>query len=138
MSVAFRLHERLAEDCHELRRLALSRVLLMDDANYPWLILVPERPGLGHLHDLAGDELPVMIREIAQASRVLEKIFLPDKINVAAIGNKVPQLHVHIVARFSTDPAWPDPVWGAVARRPYAADLLGERTAALQAAFALA
>lgn len=138
MSVAFRLHERLAEDCHELRRLALSRVLLMDDANYPWLILVPERPGLGHLHDLAGDELPVMIREIAQASRVLEELFLPDKINVAAIGNKVPQLHVHIVARFSTDPAWPDPVWGAVARRPYAADLLGERTAALQAAFALA
>jgi diadenosine tetraphosphate (Ap4A) HIT family hydrolase len=138
MSAAFQLHERLADDCHELTRLALSRVLLMDDANYPWLILVPERPGLGHLHDLASDDLTVMIHEIARASRALEELFRPDKINVAAIGNKVPQLHVHIVARFATDPAWPDPVWGAVARQPYAADVLGARAAALRAAFAAA
>lgn len=138
MSATFQLHERLAKDCHELTRLALSRVLLMDDASYPWLILVPERPGLGHLHDLAADDLPIMIREIAQASRILEDLFRPDKINVAAIGNKVPQLHVHIVARFATDPAWPDPVWGAAARQPYAADVLEKRSAALQAAFASA
>ena len=135
MSAAFQLHDRLTKDCHELTRLALSRVLLMDDANYPWLILVPERPGLGHLHELATEDLPVMIREIAQASRVLEGLFRPDKINVAAIGNKVPQLHVHVVARFTTDPAWPDPVWGAVARQPYTPNVLGERTAALQTAF---
>jgi len=138
MSTAFQLHERLAADCHELARLTLSRVLLMDDASYPWLILVPERPGLGHLHDLAANDLPVMIREIAQTSRVLEELFRPDKINVAAIGNKVPQLHVHLVARFKTDPAWPDPVWGAAAPQPYAADLLEQRIADLRAAFTAA
>jgi diadenosine tetraphosphate (Ap4A) HIT family hydrolase len=136
MSPDFELHERLVADCHELARLALSRVLLMDDANFPWLILVPERPGLGHLHDLADDDLEAMIREVTRASRVLEQLFEPDKVNVAALGNLVPQLHVHVIARFAADPAWPNPVWGAVARRPYGSDLLAERLAALRAAFA--
>jgi diadenosine tetraphosphate (Ap4A) HIT family hydrolase len=132
----FRLDDRLAADGHRLSRWALSSVLLMDDVNYPWLILVPERPGLCELHDLAPGDLMAMSDEIVRASRVLKGLFRPDKINVAALGNQVPQLHVHVIARFAGDPAWPGPVWGAVPRKPYGAEALADRAAALKAAFA--
>lgn len=132
----FHLDDRLAGDGLRLTRWALSSVLLMNDANYPWLILVPERPGLHEFHDLAPGDLMAMSDEIARASRALQGLFRPDKINVAALGNQVPQFHVHVVARFTGDPAWPGPVWGALPRKPYDAEALAERAAALKAAFA--
>jgi diadenosine tetraphosphate (Ap4A) HIT family hydrolase len=116
----FQLHERLAADTLEVTRWPLSRVLLMKDRNFPWLILVPARPGLRNLHDLAAADQITAMEEVSRASRVLETLYRPDKINVGAIGNMVPQLHIHVVARFQSDAAWPKPPWGNVPPLPYA------------------
>lgn len=135
MSDDFVLHERLAAETVELDRWDLSRVLLMNDNNYVWLILVPQRPDLRELHDLQAPDLLRCAAEIVRASRTLERMFEPTKINVAALGNQVPQLHIHVVARFETDPAWPGPVWGAVPPDPYEADDLEQMREALTRAF---
>jgi diadenosine tetraphosphate (Ap4A) HIT family hydrolase len=132
----FVLHERLAADCITLADWALCRVLLMNDAGYPWLILVPRRPHLKEIHDLDAAERPQLTEEICRASRVLQSNFSADKINVGALGNMVAQLHIHVIARFRTDPAWPGPVWGARPAVPYESAALQERVAALQTAFA--
>lgn len=133
---AFQLHDRLAADTHEVARWTLCSVRVMDDANYPWLILVPRRNGLVELHDLSTADLETMTAEITRASRALQALFTPDKINVAAIGNLVAQLHVHVIARFTDDPVWPKPVWGALPARPYDPNELAARLAALRTAFA--
>ena len=133
MDEAFTLHERLAADTVEVAGWALSQLLLMKDANFPWLILVPRRPGLRDLHDLAAADLPVMTQEIVRASRLLQDSFEPHKINVAALGNMVPQLHVHVIARFTDDAAWPKPVWGATPARAYSEDELEAPLAVLRA-----
>ena len=135
MTDGFELHERLAADCTTLDDWPLCRVLLMHDASYPWLILVPRRPGLSDFHDVAADDMPQFVDEIGGASRALKSSFKPDKINVAALGNMVPQLHLHVIARFTDDPAWPGPVWGAHPPRPYESGALQERAANLKAAF---
>ncbi len=135
MRPLFHLDERLAADTHQVARWGLSRVRLVDDANYPWLMLVPERPALIDFHDLAPGDLATICDEVVRASRALQGLFKPDKINVAALGNLVPQLHIHVVARFMDDPAWPRPVWGAAPPRPYEAEALKDRIAALQATF---
>lgn len=116
----FVLHERLGNDSVPVGDLALCRVLLMNDARFPWLILAPRRCGLVDIDDLAAPERAMLIEEIARASAALRAITGADKINVGALGNIVRQLHVHIVARFATDSAWPGPVWGAGAAQPYA------------------
>jgi diadenosine tetraphosphate (Ap4A) HIT family hydrolase len=110
---SFALHPQLERDTVPVGDLALSRALLMNDANYPWLILVPRREGVVELVDLAEEERQQLMREIAQASSTLQAVTECEKLNVAAIGNVVPQLHVHVVARRHSDPAWPKPVWGA-------------------------
>src|SRR5215468_10767369 len=107
----FTLHERLAADTVEIARWPLSLVLLMNAQQWPWLILVPQRRGLRDFHHLALADHAQLMSEIAQASQVLERLFQPDKINVAALGNIVPQLHIHVVCRHVSDPAWPRPVW---------------------------
>ena len=135
MADAFELHERLAADCITLADWPLCRVLLMNDASYPWLILVPRRPGLRDFHDVAPEDMPQFVDEISGASRALQSSLQPDKINVAALGNMVPQLHLHVVARFTDDPAWPGPVWGAQPAVPYEAAALQERIESLKAAF---
>src|SRR3546814_4222492 len=109
----FVLHERLAADTAALADWPLCRVLLMNDQSWPWLILVPRRPDLQEIHDLDRDARAQLTEEICRASRALQTSFAPDKINVGALGNLVPPLHVHILASFTTDPAWPGPVWGA-------------------------
>ena len=116
----FALHPQLAQDTTPVGDLALARVLLMNDANYPWLILVPRRDGASEIVDLTDDEQAQLTRDIALASRALKAGTGCDKLNVAAIGNVVPQLHVHVVARRRDDAAWPKPVWGAVLPMPYA------------------
>jgi diadenosine tetraphosphate (Ap4A) HIT family hydrolase len=108
----FTLHPTLARDTVEVTRLPLCRVLLMKDRRFPWLILVPERESVREIHDLPPEDRHALIEEIAQASEVLKRLFHPDKLNVGALGNIVPQLHVHLVVRSTTDPAWPGPVWG--------------------------
>jgi diadenosine tetraphosphate (Ap4A) HIT family hydrolase len=115
----FSIHPQLAQDTTPAGDLALARVLLMNDANYPWLILVPRRAGVVEIVDLARDDQLTLMREIALASRALKAVTACDKLNVAAIGNVVPQLHVHVVARRRADDAWPKPVWGAAPARPY-------------------
>lgn len=117
--MTFHLHPQLETDTAEVARLALCRVLLMDDATYPWLILVPEIAGLRDFHDVPAERDPDLAGDIRRASRALATLHAPDKINVAALGNQVPQLHVHVIARFVSDPAWPKPVWGAAPRVPY-------------------
>ncbi|HEX9841688.1 MAG TPA: HIT family protein [bacterium] len=132
----FVLHPRLAQDTQPVARLALCRVLLMNDARVPWLILVPERAGLSELHGLPQHERALLMEEIATASRVLERLYRPDKLNVGALGNLVPQLHVHVIGRYRSDAAWPGPIWGSGPAIPYDAETLPAERARLQAAFA--
>ena len=94
--------------------LPLSRVLIINDANYPWLLLVPRRAGAVEIIDLDEVEQAQLMTEIALACRALKEVTECDKLNIAALGNAVPQLHVHVIARRKTDEAWPKPVWGAV------------------------
>lgn len=115
----FALDPRLAADTVPVAKLQLCRVLLMRDQRFPWLVLVPEREDLKELHDLTHADQRQIMNEVARASRVLERLFRPDKINVGALGNVVPQLHVHVVARKKEDPAWPAPVWGHGEKQPY-------------------
>jgi diadenosine tetraphosphate (Ap4A) HIT family hydrolase len=109
----FTLHPTLARDTVEVTRLPLCRVLLMKDRRFPWLILAPERESVREIHELLREDRHALVEEIAQASEVLTRLFHPDKLNVGALGNIVPQLHIHLVARTTTDPAWPGPVWGS-------------------------
>ena len=118
------LHPQLAADTVPVGDLALSRVLLEKDANYPWLILVPRRPGLSELIDLPEDAQVQLLGEIRTAAAALRATVPCDKLNIAALGNMVPQLHVHVIARTTSDAAWPKPVWGAAPPRAYdAADM---------------
>lgn len=113
------LHPQLAKDTVEVGDLLLARVLLMNDANYPWLLLVPRRPDVSEVFDLSEVEQGQLVSEITLLARVLKDVTACDKLNIATIGNVVPQLHVHIVARRRDDAAWPRPVWGTVPARPY-------------------
>jgi diadenosine tetraphosphate (Ap4A) HIT family hydrolase len=113
------LHSQLAADTVPVGDLALARVLLANDANYPWLILVPRQPGLVELIDLEDNEQVRLLGEIANAARVLKTVTTCDKLNIAALGNQVPQLHVHVIARRRNDVAWPSPVWGAMPPKAY-------------------
>jgi diadenosine tetraphosphate (Ap4A) HIT family hydrolase len=117
------LHPQLVADTVPVCDLPLSRLLAMNDANFPWLILVPRRAGVSEMIDL-GAEQALLMDEISLVSHALKDETRCDKLNVAAIGNVVPQLHVHIVARRKSDAVWPKPVWGALPRREYAPALL--------------
>jgi diadenosine tetraphosphate (Ap4A) HIT family hydrolase len=128
---AWSLHPQLAADTVPVCDLALSRLLAMNDANFPWLILVPRRAGATEIIDL-GAEQALLMDEMALVSRALKDATRCDKLNVAAIGNVVPQLHIHIVARRKDDAAWPKPVWGAVPRRAYEAAGLERFIAAIR------
>jgi diadenosine tetraphosphate (Ap4A) HIT family hydrolase len=136
MTAGFALHAQLAADTHPLLDLELSRVLLMDDARFPWLILVPRCDGARDWIDLAHAEQHRLLDEVGTCSLVLRAVARPDKLNVAALGNVVPQLHVHVVARHTNDAAWPRPVWGIGERVPYAAEALATRRRELLAHFA--
>ncbi|WP_132999475.1 HIT family protein [Luteimonas arsenica] len=130
----YAMHPQLAADSHPVAALKLSDLQLMDDDNYPWLVLVPRVPGARELTDLDPEQRVVLMEEIARCEQLLLDVFQPHKLNVAALGNLVPQLHVHVIARFEHDPAWPAPVWGRVAARPYAPEALVERVRELQSA----
>jgi diadenosine tetraphosphate (Ap4A) HIT family hydrolase len=119
--MTFTLDPQLAADTVPVKDLALCAVLLNDDANYPWLILVPRRPGMVELIDLNDADRATAWSEIALVSRALKGITKCHKLNVAQLGNQVAQLHIHIIARETTDAAWPAPVWGKAPRKAYEA-----------------
>jgi diadenosine tetraphosphate (Ap4A) HIT family hydrolase len=111
--MSFTLHPQLAADTFEVGQLACCRLLLMNDRRFPWLILVPAREGLCELFDLSGTDYTQTMAEVRDVSERLRAHAKAEKINVAALGNRVPQLHIHIIARYTTDAAWPNPVWSA-------------------------
>jgi len=113
------LHPQLAQDTVPIGDLVLARVLLANDANFPWLILVPRRPGLIELIELEENAQVQLLSEVAAAARALKSITECDKLNIAALGNQVAQLHVHVIARRHSDAAWPKPVWGAAVPTAY-------------------
>lgn len=119
MTVEFCLAPELARDCIELTDWPLCKVLLMNDSQYPWFILVPRQAGLKESIDLSEADQLLLMQESAKLSRLLQEVFSPDKLNVAALGNMVPQLHIHHIARYKTDIAWPAPVWGKFSAIPY-------------------
>lgn len=129
---AFALDPRLQADTHPVAMLPLCELRLMDDARYPWLILVPRRAGVTEIADLTESEQAQLWREANQAAAALRAVAPCDKLNLGALGNIVRQLHLHVVARTVGDAAWPGPVWGSGATVPYAADALAARSAALR------
>ena len=131
---AFSLDPVLIRDCHVLGDLALCRVLLLNDARYTWLTLVPRRVGIVEIVDLASADRTRLFDEIMIASEVMKAVAAPDKLNIGALGNMVRQLHVHVIARFASDPAWPGPVWGHSPAVPYPGHLLGITVDRLRAA----
>lgn len=110
----FSLHKTLEDDSVRLGNFPLSLVLMSRDLNYPWFILVPRREGIREHYQLARQDQYQLLEESNTLSLVLMEAFSGDKLNVAALGNMVPQLHVHHIVRYRNDPAWPGPVWGAV------------------------
>ena len=127
MTAGFELHSRLAADCIRVGRLPLSLLLLLNDARYPWFILVPQRSGIGEIFQLPESDQCQLWRESGNLAHNLMQSFHADKINIGALGNLVPQLHVHHIARFTSDPAWPGPVWGHSAPVPYEKHAISER-----------
>jgi diadenosine tetraphosphate (Ap4A) HIT family hydrolase len=114
MPAAWSLHAQLKNDTIDIGDLPLSRVLVIKDANYPWLLLVPRREGAVEIIDLDEVEQAQLMTEVSRVARALREISKCDKLNIAALGNVVPQLHVHVIARRKGDAAWPRPVWGVV------------------------
>lgn len=132
----FTLDPRLEQDTVAVTDLLLSRVLLMRDARYPWLILVPAKQGLSEFDELEPADRARLFDEIADCARALRILYDPEKINVGALGNIVRQLHIHVVARRTDDPAWPGPVWGYGDAVPYAPEKLTETRDRIAAALA--
>lgn len=126
----FSLHPRLKEDCHHLHKLDLCHLLLLNNAHFRWFILVPEVSAT-EIHLLPPNQRDTLHAEIQSLSEKIDAAFSPDKMNVAAIGNMVPQLHYHLIARYKNDPAWPGVVWGCPETRPYLKEEIEELKTAL-------
>jgi len=133
MTDHFRLHPQLAADTDLVTEGPLSRILMMNDARYPWLVLVPRRNDLVDYDDLTADERDILGFECAETSKTLKRLFNANKTNVAMLGNMVPQLHCHVVARFPDDAAWPGPIWGVGQSLPFREDDARDRLSALRA-----
>ena len=113
MPEPFTLDPRLADDTTDVHALPLCDVRLAKDARFPWLILVPRRSGMADIIDLEPEDHQALLDDVVRASEALKTVTQCDKLNVAALGNQVRQLHIHVIARFETDPAWPGPIWGS-------------------------
>jgi len=109
----FELAPTLAQDSIYICELPLSQVRLSHNAAFPWIILIPKQNNLTEIIDLAIDDQGQLLKEINQASHVMQRLFSPTKLNIANLGNVVAQLHIHVIARFSNDKAWPNPVWNS-------------------------
>ena len=132
----FMLHPQLEKDTLLVCDLPLSQVRLMNDARFPWLVMIPRREGLTELVDLSLEDEAQLWKEVRQVCEVLQTVFAADKLNVAALGNQVPQLHLHVIARYREDAAWPNPIWGSGPMQPYDAGNLELRLKTLAQALA--
>ena len=128
------IHAQLKEDCINLGRFRLSHLLLMNDRNYPWYILVPDRDEIREIYQLDSGDRRQLLDESCLLAEFLMREFDGDKLNIAALGNQVPQLHLHHIVRYENDPAWPGPIWGRQPPLPYTDDALDE----IRSLFALA
>lgn len=117
-----KLHPQLEKDCTVLGEFTLCSLLLVNDANYPWFILLPNRENITEIHQLSLPDQQQLLAESMFFCQCLEDIYHPDKLNIAALGNVVPQLHIHHIARFTNDACWPAPVWGAATAIPLTAE----------------
>lgn len=131
----FQLDPKLLNNNLEIGRTPLCRLLLANDSRFPWLILVPTREAVTEIYQLSEADQQQLIRESSLLAQRLAKVFQAHKLNVAALGNLVPQLHIHHVVRYRTDPSWPSPIWGQGAAQPYTPDQLTEIRAKLKGAF---
>ena len=134
MTQQFQLHPRLAADTLALYSLDLCEVRLLNDSRFPWLVLIPRRAGMGEVHQLLEAEQRQLIFESSLVSQALLETARADKINIGALGNLVPQLHWHVVARYRTDACWPGPVWGCGTAVPYAEEALHNLLSSLKKA----
>jgi diadenosine tetraphosphate (Ap4A) HIT family hydrolase len=125
--MTFKLHPKLAEDCHYLGDFQLCALLLSKDANYPWYILVPRQADISEAFQLSKLDQQMLQHESLQLSHALSKEFSADKMNIAALGNMVPQLHLHHIVRYKNDIAWPNPIWGYASAKAYSEPSLKER-----------
>ena len=123
----FTLDERLQKDTWVVGRFELCLLLLHRDSNYPWFILVPQCQGVTEIHHLSPAQQQLLMAESTLVAEALAALFLPDKLNIAMLGNIVAQLHIHHVARFKTDISWPGPIWGAAPAGQYEASVLEQR-----------
>lgn len=115
----FQLHPQLQQDCFLIGKFELCQVLLVNDSQFPWFILVPQRENIREIYQLTAEDQITLIQESSYLAGNLATIFNADKLNIAAIGNLVPQLHLHHVVRYQTDKAWAAPIWGKFAAVPY-------------------
>lgn len=122
MTKPFQLHPQLEQDCIDIGRFDLCRLLIMNDSSYPWFILVPEKADLTEIYQLSKHERVQMTEESCLLAENLAALYRADKMNIAAIGNLVPQFHIHHIVRYKTDKAWPAPVWGKFDSVPYTQD----------------
>jgi len=120
------IHSQLSADCIALGRFSLCHLLLMNDSNYPWFILVPDRDDIREMYQLDTADRAQLMDESCRLSEFIINVFEGEKLNVAALGNQVPQLHLHHIVRYTSDPAWPTPIWGRFPARPYSDQALGE------------
>lgn len=132
--MTFTLHPNLAAKTF-VCELLLCRVLLENESHYPWIFLVPRRSNMARMMDLSPTDQLQLMQELDQAQRILWEKFHPTQLNVAALGNKTPQLHVHVIARFQDDPAWPGAVWDHPVKKPYSPSEKEELVTALRGLF---
>lgn len=133
--MTFVLDEKLEADSYFITDLELSHVRLSKNAAFPWILLIPKRPEIVEIIDLDESDRNTLFTEIVHASQIMKNLFQPKKLNVANLGNIVSQLHVHVVARYEEDQAWPGPIWNSGVKADYDDKKLQERVALLQAAF---
>lgn len=119
--MSFDLHPQLTADTFAIGTLSLCEVRLMNDSRYPWLILVPQVEGIEEAFQLSDEQQQLLQQESSAVGKAIMALFSGDKLNVAALGNVVPQLHIHHIVRFKNDAAWPKPVWGLMPPLPFAA-----------------
>ncbi len=130
--MTFQLHPRLEQDCIAIGRFELCRLLMINDNQYPWFILVPERADLQEIYQLSKAERELLTEESSYLAENLAALYKADKMNIAAIGNMVPQLHIHHIVRYRTDKAWPAPVWGKFDSVPYSERQIAENLARIK------
>ena len=132
----FQLHHQLEKDTVDLGDLSLCKLLLSNDANYPWFILVPKREAISEIYQLSPEDQQLLMKESCYFSEVLMEVFKPDKLNIAAYGNIVNQLHIHHIVRYKDDAAWPAPIMGVVPRVAYTGEQITELQSKLISKFA--